>query len=58
VQYCVDELGHIKLVARPQTPSTDDEHSSNDDEKPITTDQQSIDNNSRKSVQFVSEIFR
>jgi inositol-hexakisphosphate kinase len=52
VQYCEDELGYIKLVARPET---DDEHSSNDEDlPPTTTDQQSTDNdNSKKSVQLV-----
>jgi hypothetical protein len=56
VQYCEDELGFIKLVARPQIPCTDNDHSSNDEDKSVTTDQQSIDNNSRKSVQLVFEI--
>ena len=43
----------MKLVARPETSSSDDEHSSNEDHAPVTTDQQSIDNNARKLVQFV-----
>ncbi len=47
VEYCEDELGYIKLVARPET---------NDDDLPPIIDQQSIDNNnSRKSVQLVLE---
>ncbi len=56
MQYCEDELGFIKLVARPQTPCTDDDHSSNEEDKPVTTDQQPIDNNSKKTVQLVLEI--
>lgn len=54
VQYCEDELGYITLVARPQTICTDDDHSSNEENLSATTDQQATDNNSRKSVQFVS----
>jgi hypothetical protein len=43
VQYCEDELGYIKLVARPDT---------DDEDLPTTIDQQSTDN-SKKSVQLV-----
>ncbi|CAF0768993.1 unnamed protein product [Adineta ricciae] len=53
VQYWEDELGYVKLVARPETSSSDDEHSSNEDHAPVTTtDQQSVDNNTRKLVQL------
>jgi inositol-hexakisphosphate kinase len=41
VQYCEDELGNIKLVARPETENED---------LPTTTDQSST-----RSVQFVLE---
>ncbi|CAF3780112.1 unnamed protein product [Rotaria sordida] len=51
-QYCEDESGNIKLVAQPQKTCTDDDHLLNDDHIPATTDQQSTDNNSKKSVQL------
>ncbi|CAF2371944.1 unnamed protein product [Rotaria sp. Silwood2] len=50
VQFCEDKLGYIKLVAQPQTTCTDDNHSLSEDDTPATTDQQSADNNSKKSV--------
>ncbi|CAF1474667.1 unnamed protein product [Rotaria magnacalcarata] len=52
VQYCEDELGFIKLVAQPETTCNDDDHSSNEEEMKITTDQESTDHNSKKSVQL------
>lgn len=45
VQYCEDELGYIKLVARPET---------DDEDLPSTIDEKTTDNNnSKKSVQSV-----
>ncbi|CAF4557560.1 unnamed protein product [Rotaria sp. Silwood1] len=52
VQYCEDKLGFIKLVAYPQTACTDNDHSLNEDDTSATTDQQSTDNNSKKSVEL------
>lgn len=53
VQYCEDELGYIKLIAQPQTTCTNDDHSLNEKNISVTTDQQTTDNSSRKSVQLV-----
>ncbi|CAF3042660.1 unnamed protein product [Rotaria sp. Silwood2] len=52
VQYCEDESGYIKLVARPQTTSLENESISNEQDISLTNDQQSSDNISRKSVQL------
>ncbi len=54
VQYCEDELGYIKLVARPQTTLLENEITSNDQDLSSTNDSQISDNILRKSVQFVS----
>ncbi|UJR15763.1 hypothetical protein I4U23_002698 [Adineta vaga] len=50
VQYWEDESGYIQLVARPEAACSDDEHSSNEDNVLVTTDQQSIDNNNLKKL--------
>ncbi|CAF1063548.1 unnamed protein product [Adineta steineri] len=53
VQYCEDEFGFVKLIARPQTTCTDDDQISNEENISTTTDPQSIDtNNPKKSVQL------
>ena len=49
VQYCEDELGYIKLVAR----SIENETSTNEQDVSSTNDSQSSDNILRNSVQFV-----
>jgi hypothetical protein len=53
VQYCEDELGYIKLFAPPQATSSDDEHSSNEENGSGTAYPQATDNSSRKLVQYV-----
>ncbi|CAF1064590.1 unnamed protein product [Rotaria sordida] len=52
VQYCEDESGYIKLIARPQTTSLENESVSNEQDISLTNDQQSSDNTLRKSVQL------
>lgn len=54
VQYCEDELGYIKLVARPQTTSLENKTTSNDQDLSSTNDSQISDSVLQKSVQFVS----
>jgi len=54
VEYCEDELGFIKLIARPSTTSIESEPSSNEQEVSAINDAQSSDNVLRQSVQFVS----
>jgi hypothetical protein len=57
VQYCEDDLGNIKLIARPQTTLLENPSTSNDQDLSLTNDQQSSDTILRKSVQFVSRKF-
>ncbi|CAF1149343.1 unnamed protein product [Rotaria sp. Silwood1] len=52
VQYCEDESGYIKLVARPQTTSLENESISNEQDISLINDQQLSDNILRKSVQL------
>lgn len=51
VQYCEDELGYIKLIARPQTTSYENDIASTEPETAANNDGQSMDTILRKSVQ-------
>ncbi|CAF5141302.1 unnamed protein product, partial [Rotaria magnacalcarata] len=53
VQYCEDESGLIKLVARRQKNSFDDDSLSDEQDMPSPNDPQSSDSMARKSVQYV-----
>jgi hypothetical protein len=53
VQYCEDESGYIKHIARPQTTSLENNSSTNEQDSSTLNDPQSTDNILRKSVQFV-----